>query len=371
MSIIICDAIVNAHVTHFSHNVKYTNKSDQLPDKAETVSLSVCVTNQENVLNRFARPDIHIPIRFIRSENEPTILWKLSITAVLTTPAKFIVSSLMLDINAVNACTLSFNGSNKGHHNLSWSLLIASIILLTAHWNVPLCLSIRFSNLHHSQLILLNASSTSLNHTFPLSTICFTATSVVLNIFASSDNNGTPAFINCLNSEPYSWFADLTCPYAYAICWIGTDKPADTSHKDFNVGIIFSASIPYANNCFAVCLIPVSSNGVFAAKSDKSSNISFALSALHSIVSNATVACSRLPAIVTIQDANSYNFSTAKSPATAEPIFQNDTAIFDAEPAVFFSNAFTWELNFSSSWLALFCASSMSLNLRSSAITFS
>jgi alkyl sulfatase BDS1-like metallo-beta-lactamase superfamily hydrolase len=49
-----------------------------------------------------------------------------------------------------------------------------------------------------------------------------------------------------------------------------------------------------ANNCFAVSLIQVNSNGVFNAKSDKSCNNSFALSALHNIVLNAISACSKL-----------------------------------------------------------------------------
>jgi len=45
----------------------------------------------------------------------------------------------------------------------------------------------------------------------------------------------------------------------------GTFSQAETSPNALSVGIISSAEIHIANNCFAFSLIPVSSNGVLDA----------------------------------------------------------------------------------------------------------
>jgi hypothetical protein len=128
----------------------------------------------------------------------------------------------------------------------------------------------RLKNLPPSEVIEINAFSTSLNHTLPLSTRSLTSHSVTQNCFASSAISGTPAFENCLSSVQYNWFAVLTCPYAYAICCIGAHTHAATSQRILREEIILSCSIPNAKSCFAVSLIPVNSKGVFCANVESS-----------------------------------------------------------------------------------------------------
>lgn len=130
--------------------------------------------------------------------------------------------------------------------------------------------SMRLKNFPHFPVMFTNACWTSLKPTFPSSTIFFAALSVTLYILASSVKIGTQAFINCRSSVPYSWFAVLTWPYAYAICSRGVQVPAATSQRTLRVQTIEFASIPNARSCFAESRIPCNSNGVFFANSVRS-----------------------------------------------------------------------------------------------------
>jgi hypothetical protein len=76
--------------------------------------------------------------------------------------------------------------------------------------NVVDCSDIRLKNFPPSHVILVNAFSTSQNHTTPDSTIFFASASVTQYIRASSARSGTHACVNCLSSDAYSWFAVRT-----------------------------------------------------------------------------------------------------------------------------------------------------------------
>lgn len=156
------------------------------------------------------------------------------------------------------------------------------------------CVSDILKNFPHSLVMFTNACWTSLNHTFPSSTIFFAAASVTPYILASSARIGTPAFMNCLSSVPYSWFAVLTCPYAYAICSSGVPVPAATSQRILSVPMMEFASIPKARSCFAESLIHWSSKGVFFENSVRSARSCFALSADQSMTQKERDACSNL-----------------------------------------------------------------------------